>query len=201
MEAIMAKKTPGCAGCPRNLLSSLGMHFGGCHSSPTGRSYTGTRVAKKRVKRLCEENQPADASDYRVRKPESWWELSTRNCEANYFSLGPVSKAYRAVDNLVTCGIGSVDGCALSIRSKGWEAKRFQSGLDSCDWKLGLPTCRGRRHKGPLSESRMREICTSVDERGVETERRLSLPRHSSTLQFAVLNFFPRNPWDVRGHG
>ena len=124
MEAIMAKKTPGCAGCPRNLLSSLGMHFGGCHSSPTGRRYTGTRVAKKRVKRLCEENQPADASDYRVRKPESWWELSTRNCEANYFSLGPVSKAYRAVDNLVTCGIGSVDGCAISIRSKGRHGRR-----------------------------------------------------------------------------
>jgi RNA-directed DNA polymerase len=92
-------RRPGCAGCPRNLLSSLGMHFGGCHSSQTGRSYTGTRVAKKRVKRLCEENQPADASDYRVRKPESWWELSTRNCEASYFSLGPVSKTYRAVDS------------------------------------------------------------------------------------------------------
>ena len=135
------------------------MHFGGCHSSQTGRSYTGTRVAKKRVKRLCEENQPADASDYRVRKPESWWELSTRNCEANYFSLGPVSKTYRAVDSHMRYRLRR--WLCNKQRSKGREAKRFQSGLDSCDWKLGLPTCRGRRHKGPLSESRMREICTS----------------------------------------
>ena len=51
------------------------------------------------MKWLCEENRTAGASDYWVRKPESWWELSTRNCEANYFSLGPVSKAYRAVDS------------------------------------------------------------------------------------------------------
>jgi hypothetical protein len=95
MEAIMAKKIRVCR-VPEESFEFLGW---GCHSSQTGRSYTGTRVAKKRVKRLCEENQPADASDYRVRKPESWWELSTRNCEANYFSLGPVSKTYRAVDS------------------------------------------------------------------------------------------------------
>jgi hypothetical protein len=154
-------RKPGCAGCPRNLLNSLGMHFGGCHSSQTERSYTGTRVAKKRVKRLCEENQPADASDYRVRKPESWWELSTRNCEANYFSLGPVSKAYRAVDSQMRYRLRRWLCSKHKVQGPGGKTFPERLGLLRLEAKLGLPTCRGRRHKGPLSESRMREICTS----------------------------------------
>ena len=107
MEAIMAKlkltvnpqKTRVCR-VPEESFEFLGYALGRCHSSQTGRSYMGTRVAKKRVKRLCEEislltrrttvGQEAGELVGAINAKLRGW--------ANYFSLGPVSRAYRAVD-------------------------------------------------------------------------------------------------------
>ena len=107
MEAIMAKlkltvnpqKTRVCR-VPEESFEFLGYALGRCHSSQTGRAYIGTRVAKKRVKRLCEEislltrrttvGQEAGELVGAINAKLRGW--------ANYFSLGPVSKAYRAVD-------------------------------------------------------------------------------------------------------
>jgi RNA-directed DNA polymerase len=126
---------------PEETFEFLGYALGRCYSTRTGRAYIGTRPSKKRVRRLCEEislltrratvGQEAGELVGAINARLRGW--------ANYFSLGSVSKAYRAV--VAIRGIGSVDGCAISIRSKGREANRFplsisMSGLGSCDWKL-----------------------------------------------------------------
>jgi group II intron reverse transcriptase/maturase len=85
---------------PGESFDFLGYTIGRCHSTKTGRTYLGTCPSKKRVTRLCRAISemtsrrwtPLDAQD-RVEKLNrmlTGW--------ANYFRLGPVSKAYRAVD-------------------------------------------------------------------------------------------------------
>ncbi len=92
-------KTQVCT-LPDETFDFLGYTFGRCYSFKTGRPYIGTRPSKQRIARLCEAVSaltsrrwtPLDVHD-RVEKLNRMligW--------ANYFCLGPVSKAYRAVD-------------------------------------------------------------------------------------------------------
>lgn len=79
----------------------LGYSIGRCYSPKTGKAYIGTRPSKKKVHSLCRE-----ISDMTSRR---WTQLDAADCVAainrkligwsNYFCLGPVSKAYRAVDD------------------------------------------------------------------------------------------------------
>ena len=85
---------------PEERFDFLGYSFGRCYSSKTGRAYLGTVPAKKRVQRICKaiSNETRRTTTQRdstevVKKLNQMlggW--------ANYFCLGPVSKAYRAVD-------------------------------------------------------------------------------------------------------
>jgi RNA-directed DNA polymerase len=78
----------------------LGYTFGRCYSPKTGRAYIGTVPSKKRVIRICEAISGMTGRDQtlldqgivvaRLNRTMIGW--------ANYFCLGPVSKAYRAVD-------------------------------------------------------------------------------------------------------
>jgi group II intron reverse transcriptase/maturase len=78
----------------------LGYTFGRCYSAKTGRSYLGTRPSKQSIKRVCREFSEltsgrwvllgADDRVARLNRLLVGW--------SNYFCLGPVSKAYRAVD-------------------------------------------------------------------------------------------------------
>jgi hypothetical protein len=106
MEAIMASSADGepaeDAGVPsaQESFEFLRYALGRCHSSQTGRSYMCPRIANERVKRLCEEislltrrttvGQEAGELVGAINAKLRGW--------ANYFSLGPVSRAYRAVD-------------------------------------------------------------------------------------------------------
>ena len=96
---VNEKKTKTCQ-LPEESFDFLGYTIGRCYSIRTGRTYLGTRPAKKRIQRICadvsEQTQRSTQGKQTVdlvaglnRKLRGW---------ANYFCLGPVSKAYRAVD-------------------------------------------------------------------------------------------------------
>ena len=86
---------------PEEKFDFLGYTFGRCYSPKTGRAYIGTVPSKKRVIRICEaisemtgRNQTQLAQEMVVAKLNR-----TMIGWANYFCLGPVSKAYRAVES------------------------------------------------------------------------------------------------------
>jgi RNA-directed DNA polymerase len=108
MRRIMARlkltvnemKTRTCR-VPQESFDFLGYTFGRCYSTKTGRAYLGTRPSKKSIGRLIGSiRQQTDRKMFWLeathlvaqlnRKLEGW---------ANYFCLGPVSKAYRAIDS------------------------------------------------------------------------------------------------------
>jgi group II intron reverse transcriptase/maturase len=107
MRAIMGRlgltvneeKTRTCR-VPDESFDFLGYTFGRCYSTQTGRAYIGTRPSKKSVKRMI------DSIRTRTDRKLCWLE-ATEVVErlnlglvgwANYFCLGPVSKAYKAID-------------------------------------------------------------------------------------------------------
>jgi RNA-directed DNA polymerase len=85
---------------PQERFDFLGYTFGRCYSRETGRAYIGTRPSKKSiarmVKSITEETDRnrtlLDASDVvgRLNRKLIGW--------ANYFCLGPVTPAYRAIN-------------------------------------------------------------------------------------------------------
>ncbi len=86
---------------PDDTFDFLGYTIGRCYSPKTGRAYLGTRPSKKAVQRVCREISEltrrrwllVDAEDRVTRL--NWLMVGW----ANYFCLGPVSKAYSAVDH------------------------------------------------------------------------------------------------------
>lgn len=89
---------------PQERFDFLGYTFGRCYSRANGRTYIGTRPSRKSIKRMVDSiTEETDRrrtlldADYVVgrlnRKLTGW---------ANYFCLGPVSPAYRAINTHVT---------------------------------------------------------------------------------------------------
>jgi len=85
---------------PEEKFDFLGYTFGRCYSTKTGRAYLGTVPAKSRVIRICDAISKDTGRDRTQLDHEIVVKkLNQRmNGWANYFCLGPVSKAYRAVD-------------------------------------------------------------------------------------------------------
>ena len=85
---------------PEEKFDFLGYTFGRCYSSKTGRAYLGTVPSKKRVIRICEAISEMTGRDQLLLGREMVVAKLNRTMIgwANYFSLGPVSKAYRAVE-------------------------------------------------------------------------------------------------------
>lgn len=85
---------------PDERFDFLGYSFGRCYSPQTGRAYLGTVPARKRMIRIC---QAISSETGRNRTQLDHTAVVTKLNRmmtgwANYFCLGPVSKAYRAVD-------------------------------------------------------------------------------------------------------
>jgi RNA-directed DNA polymerase len=74
--------------------------FGRCYSLKTGRAYIGTIPSKKRVLRICEAISAETGRNKTLLDQAAVVTKLNRmmNGWANYFCLGPVSKAYRAVN-------------------------------------------------------------------------------------------------------
>ena len=88
---------------PDESFDFLGYTFGRCHSPKTGRAYIGTVPSKKRVARLCVAISEMTGRNKTCLDAQMLVGDLNRmlNGWANYFCLGPVSKAYRAVDQHV----------------------------------------------------------------------------------------------------
>jgi len=86
---------------PEESFDFLGYTLCRCYAAGTGRPYIGTRPSSKRIRRMCREISeatsprqtplPAEEVVRRLNRMLVGW--------SNYFCLGPVSKAYRAVDS------------------------------------------------------------------------------------------------------
>ena len=85
---------------PEEKFDFLGYTFGRCYSPKTGRAYIGTVPSKKRVIRICEAISEMTGRDQTLLDQEMVVAKLNRTMIgwANYFCLGPVSKAYRAVE-------------------------------------------------------------------------------------------------------
>jgi group II intron reverse transcriptase/maturase len=100
---VNERKTHVCR-VPEQYFDFLGYQFGRFYSFPTGRAYLGTRPSKQSVQRLIKSIHGQTA--YRTGLLEADVVVARLNRElrgwANYFKLGPVSKAYRLVDQYTT---------------------------------------------------------------------------------------------------
>ena len=85
---------------PEENFDFLGYTFGRCYSPKTGRAYIGTVPSKKRVIRICEAISEMTGRDQTLLDQEIVVAKLNRTMIgwANYFCLGPVSKAYQAVE-------------------------------------------------------------------------------------------------------
>jgi len=85
---------------PEEKFDFLGYTFGRCYSLKTGRAYIGTTPSKKRVQRICHAISEATRRSTTQQAVAQLVEQLNRQIIgwANYFCLGPVSKAYRAVE-------------------------------------------------------------------------------------------------------
>lgn len=111
MRMMMAKlrltvnedKTHVCR-LPQERFDFLGYTFGRCYSRVTGRAYIGTRPSKKSIQRIV----AAISEDTDLRRTFLDAEVMVGRLNrklagwANYFCLGPVSPAYRAINSHVT---------------------------------------------------------------------------------------------------
>src|SRR5580692_5099542 len=97
---VNEKKTRVCK-LPEEKFDFLGYTFGRCYSPKTGRAYLGTVPSKKRVIRICEAISGMTGREQTLLDHEMVVAKlnSTIIGWANYFCLGPVSKAYRAVES------------------------------------------------------------------------------------------------------
>jgi RNA-directed DNA polymerase len=100
---VNEEKTRICS-VPEEYFDFLGYTFGRCYSTQTGRAYLGTRPSKKSIKRLVESiRAQTDPSKLWLDATEVVGTLNRMLVGwANYFCLGPVSKAYAAVDTYTT---------------------------------------------------------------------------------------------------
>jgi group II intron reverse transcriptase/maturase len=90
---------------PDESFDFLGYTIGRCHSTQTGKAYIGTRPAKKRITRVCGAIHEITSSRWLLLDAQDRVVRLNRLMRgwANYFCLGPVSKAYCAIDAHARC--------------------------------------------------------------------------------------------------
>ena len=136
---------------PEEKFDFLGYTFGRCYSSKTGRAYLGTVPSKKRVIRICEAISETTGRDQTQLDPEIVVAKLNRMMIgwANYFCLGPVSKAYQAVERHACKRLRQ---WLCSKHSVSWQATKKFSDTVLHD-ELGLVRLTTRTHSFPWATS------------------------------------------------
>jgi RNA-directed DNA polymerase len=100
---INEEKTRMCR-LPDESFDFLGYTIGRCYSPKTGRAYYGTRPSQRKVQQLCREISEMTSRRWTLLDVEERIGRINRKLIgwSNYFCLGPVSKAYAAVDSHVS---------------------------------------------------------------------------------------------------
>ena len=136
---------------PEEKFDFLGYTFGHCYSTKTGRAYVGTVPSKKRVIRICEAISEMTGREQLLLDHEMVVAKLNRTMIgwANYFCLGPVSKAYRAVERHARKRLRQ---WLCSKHSISWQATKKFSDAVLHD-ELGLVRLTTRTHSFPWATS------------------------------------------------
>ena len=96
---VNEKKTRQCSVWDE-AIDFLGYTIGRCYSPQTGKVYIGTKPSKKKIERLCREISELTEPRWLLIDTTEQVKRINRRLRgwSNYFCLGPVSKAYHAVD-------------------------------------------------------------------------------------------------------
>lgn len=96
---VNEEKTSRCR-IPEEAFDFLGYTFGICRSFKTGRAYIGTRPSRRSLRRIIREISEATSRRWLLLDAEMVVKSLNEKLTgwAQYFKLGPVSKAYRALD-------------------------------------------------------------------------------------------------------
>jgi len=118
---VNERKTRICR-VPGDSFRFLGYRIGRCYSPRTGRSYLGLRPAREAVVRLCRTLSEQTSRRWLFLDPR---QLVTRlNLRlagwANYFQMGQVSPAYRAVDRHVCYRLRQWLRAKYEVAGSGW---------------------------------------------------------------------------------
>lgn len=97
---INERKTRLCH-LPEESFDFLGYTIGRCYSPKTGKAYLGTRPAQRSIQRICRSISELTERRWLLTDAKSRVHQINRLLVgwSNYFRLGPVSKAYSAVDS------------------------------------------------------------------------------------------------------
>ena len=175
---------------PEETFEFLGYSFGRCYSTKTGKVYIGTRPSQKKVKGIMERISQRTGQD--TLKQETTEKVRELNALVmgwgNYFKLGPVSKAYRAVD--AHCRYRMRQWlCAKHQRQGSWHPSLSGrvSLRDARTGPIGTDNAQppvGESMNGPWSKSRHAgNPHVRFEERDLETERINRLRARSGLYQ------------------
>ena len=136
---------------PDESFDFLGYTIGRCYSSKTGKAYIGTRPSPKKIRQLC--CRISEMTSRRWTLLDSADRVARLNRMlvgwANYFCLGPVSKAYRAVDAHARHRLRQ--WLCAKHKVKGPGASRFPD--EYLDLTLGLVTLQSRTRNLPWANA------------------------------------------------
>jgi RNA-directed DNA polymerase len=117
---VNEEKTRVCC-VPDEAFDFLGYTFGRCYSPMTGRAYLGTRPSKKSIRRVVERlHAETDRRSGRFDTAETVTRINRLlRGWAEYFSLGPVSRSYRALDRYTVRRLRRWLCCTHKMASRG----------------------------------------------------------------------------------
>ncbi len=144
------RKTRVCL-LPEETFDFLGYTIGRCYSWKTGRAYLGTRPSRKAVRRVICAISEATARRWVQTDVEDRVEYLNRLILgwANYFSLGPVSTAYKAVDEQARRRLRQWLRRKHKLQGRG--TSRFSD--EYLHQELGLVQLRGGRRDSPWANA------------------------------------------------